>query len=153
MEHALGCVVRLIRLLLGTDAVADAKTAFGPSLGVLGVQIESSMRGFKYWPSPDKAQTPFKYVSEHLMGMACFPPFLKVVKWLWVIECALATGRLVPGAASKLAGKLAWGSSQLFRRIGRAMLRPLFDQKSRRDGRVGQDLRRALLWWQQVWHI
>ena len=33
------------------------------------------------------------------------------------------------------------------RRLGRAMLRPLFDQKSRRDGHMSPELRRALEWW------
>ena len=35
-------------------------------------------------------------------------------------------------------------------RLGRAMLRPIFDQKSRRNGQVGSELRRALEWWMEV---
>ena len=38
----------------------------------------------------------------------------------------------------------------MFRRLGRAMLRPLFDQKTRRDGRMSCELRRALMWWKTV---
>ena len=37
MEHALQCLARLIRVLLGPSAVPDKKLAFGKSLGVLGV--------------------------------------------------------------------------------------------------------------------
>ena len=64
-----------------------------------------------------------------------------------IIKEALETRRLTPGLASKLAGKLAWGGAHLFHRIGRAMLRPIFDQRSRRDGQVGTELQRALEWW------
>ena len=38
----------------------------------------------------------------------------------------------------------------MFHKFGRAMLRPVFDQKTRRDGRVDVHLRRALAWWGQV---
>ena len=38
----------------------------------------------------------------------------------------------------------------MFHRLGRAMLRPIFDQKSRRDGRIDSELKRALVWWQRV---
>jgi hypothetical protein len=33
------------------------------------------------------------------------------------------------------------------------MLRPLFDQKSRKDGHVSPELRRSLVWWLQVWRV
>ena len=36
------------------------------------------------------------------------------------------------------------------RKIGRAMLRPIYDQKTRRDGRLSSELRRALTWWIQI---
>ena len=52
--------------------------------------------------------------------------------------------------AQRVVGKLSWGCSHLFKRVGRAMLRPIFDQKSRRDGLIGAELRRALLWWLQI---
>ena len=38
----------------------------------------------------------------------------------------------------------------LFSKIGRAMLRPIFDQKSRRDGQLCNELRRSLQWWLRV---
>jgi hypothetical protein len=37
MEHALRCLARLIRVLLGPSAVANKKLAFGKRLDVLGV--------------------------------------------------------------------------------------------------------------------
>ena len=36
------------------------------------------------------------------------------------------------------------------RKLGRAMLRPLYDQKTRIDGCMSPELRRALLWWINV---
>lgn len=83
-------------------------------------------------------------------GYKCKPTQRKVVKWVSAIEAALADNRLAPGAASKLAGRLSWGSSHLFRRLGRAMLRPIFDQQTRRDGLMSQELQRALRWWLEV---
>ena len=56
----------------------------------------------------------------------------------------------MPGDASKLAGKLSWAQCQMFKQLGRAMLRPIFDQASKRNGVVDQNLRRALQWWKAV---
>ena len=127
MAHALECLARLIRLLLGRSAVAANKLECGASLCILGVDIMLSFRGFH-----------------------CKPAAAKVGQWICIIEEALGKERLPPGLASKLAGKLSWGVSKLFKRLGRAMLRPLFDQRSRRDGSLSPELRRALGWWLKV---
>ena len=92
MEHALQCLARLIRLLLGPTAVADKKLACGTRLDVLGVDIKMSKKGFK-----------------------CRPKKNKVRRWIQHMKGALAEGRLAPGAASKLAGRLSWGASHMFR--------------------------------------
>jgi hypothetical protein len=47
----------------------------------------------------------------------------------------------------KLAGKLAWGVTKLFKHFGRAMLRPIFDQQSKRCGIIDFELERCLRWW------
>ena len=39
MKHALQCLARLIKVLLGPTAVADEKLAYGKSLDVLGVSM------------------------------------------------------------------------------------------------------------------
>ena len=83
MEHASQVFARLVCALFGGDAVATAKTAAGPSLVVLGVQITISKKGFK-----------------------CRPSEQKLCKWLRVVEDAVDARILHPGAASKLAGKL-----------------------------------------------
>ena len=126
-EHASQCFSRLVRALMGDDAVADSKVERGKKLVILGVLIEITDEGFACKPSPDK-----------------------VVKWLDTIRTALREDRQCPGDAGKLAGKLSWGASALFSRMGRAMLRPLFDQQSRRDGVVSSEWRHAMRWWEGI---
>ena len=123
------CLARLVRVLLGSTAVAegDDKLKCGAELEVLGVHIAMSENGFVLKPAPDK-----------------------IPKWSCVLQHVLHSRVFLPGAASKLAGKLSWGGSVLFRRLGRAMLRPIFDQKTRSDGHVSPDLARALQWWLDV---
>lgn len=121
------CFARLVRVLLGPDAVEESKLGCGESLCILGVDLQMSPRGFTFTPAAEKS-----------------------TRWMADISVALAEGRLLPGAASKLAGRLSWGCSQLFHRLGRAMLRPVFDQKSRRDGHLCPELRRSLYWWRSI---
>lgn len=63
---------------------------------------------------------------------------------------ALEVGKLSAGDASKLAGKLQWASQHMFRRFGRGMLRPIFDQCKSRRGALSETLRDALRWWRRV---
>ena len=83
-------------------------------------------------------------------GFKCKPAKRKVRKWMRCIKKALDERKLLPGGASKLAGRLAWAGSHLFKRLGRAMLRPSYDQKARRDGTLTAELERALEWWLEV---
>ena len=127
LESALDALARLVRVLLGSDAVAASKLECVPGLSVLGVDITMCREGFQLRPSPGK-----------------------VASWIDVLETASETRLLHRGPATKLAGKLSWGCSQLFKRIGRAMLRPIFDQKSKRDGRISAELACALSWWKRI---
>ncbi len=52
----------------------------------------------------------------------------KAAKCLADIDKALYDRELHPGTAQKLAGRLGWASQHLFRRVGRAMLVPLFQR-------------------------
>ena len=106
MKHALKIVAEVIDLLLGSGAAAPAKLLCGLSLVVLGVNISIAERGFTFCPAE-----------------------VKVIKWMRLMQKSLHDGHMCPGTASKLAGKLAWGGSKLFHRIGRAMLRPIFAHK------------------------
>ena len=56
MQHALDCLARLIRLLLGQTAVAEKKLAGGARLDVLGVDIKMSKRGYKCKPTKAKVK-------------------------------------------------------------------------------------------------
>ena len=66
------------------------------------------------------------------------------------INVALNTETLAAGDASKLAGQLSWSCTSLFKRMGRAMLRPIFDQQTRWDGAMNNELRRSLRWWCEI---
>ena len=56
------------------------------------------------------------------LRLLCMTP-VQVVKWLRLIDDALEQQKLLPGMAMKLAGKLYWGTSCAFKRLGRAMIR------------------------------
>ena len=129
MEHAMQCLARLVRLLLGATAIANRKLECGLSLVVLGVQIKLSQQ-----------------------GAAMMPDRAKVVKCLATIELALKTCILTAGCAQKLAGRLSWATQFMFFKLGRAMIRPIFDQKRSRDGSMTRDspLYVALKWWRRV---
>ena len=128
VDHSLGCLVRLLRLLLGCSAVADAKVGCGSKLLILGVDVVVRKK-----------------------GCTCRPAAEKIVKWLKAIEKALAVNCLSPGDASKLAGRLNWSCQFMFRRVGRAMLRPLHMQKSAaKPYALSSELRHTLCWWQQI---
>ena len=127
MQFASMCFARLVIILLGDGSVAKEKVEYGDGLRILGVDITASERGY-----------------------CCRPADTKVRKWKTTIGDALVASRLAPGDAAKLAGRLSWGCSQMFSRFGRAQLRPIFDQCSRRDGVLCPDLVRALRWWLDV---
>eukprot|EP00973_Karenia_brevis_P089916 12400052-Karenia_brevis.AAC.1 len=127
MCHAVQCFVRLVKVLLGKGAIAPRKVDYGTTLCILGVELRFSDKGFTTKPAPHK-----------------------VVKWIRDIESALRKRSLSSGQASKLAGRLMWGASHLFRRLGRAMLRAIFDQCSRLDGWLSPELEACLIWWLQI---
>ena len=102
--------------------------------------------------------------------MRCWPSPEKLSKWLARIHNALETNTLCGGEASKLSGQLQWCSQKVFRRAGRAMVRPIIEyefcvqmpghyrdvghysarQVRARSSAVGDRLRTALQWWQQT---
>ena len=58
--------------------------------------------------------------------------------------------RRCAGEASKLAGALSWGASHQFRRVGRAMVRPLFQHAHGYGKRLSGNVRDSLSWWHEV---
>ena len=73
--------VRLVRALLGGDAIADNKLEHGNPLTVLGISVKLGLEGIEF--RPDKA---------------------KVEKWTADINRFILTGKMTGGEASKLAG-------------------------------------------------
>ena len=128
-EHALWCFGRLVRAVLGADSLAANKMEFGHPLQVLGLHFEADKDGVSVRVTDEKAQ-----------------------KWLHDVENALKTKQLGSGQAAKLAGRLSFAAQHTFRKLGRAMLRPLFQQEHAplKGGRLGSSLRLALSWWKQV---
>ena len=102
-EHALGCFVRLVRACLGDTAAADEKCAVGNPMVVLGVETHILDSGVRFRPEPAKMR-----------------------KWARRIWSYLRDDRLTGGEAAKLAGALQWASQHAFRRLGRAMIRPIY---------------------------
>ena len=102
-----------------------------------------------------------------LSGATFKPVEAKRKKWADRIKCALARGRLTSGEASKLAGALQWAGQKAFRKLGRALLRPIFRHAPHpllcnmqvllvprhiraRHSLIHNELRLALEWWLQV---
>ena len=127
MKHAMNCLARLIRVLLGPKSVAESKLDYGATLVILGVEVAVHEHGFTCRPAPGKVQ-----------------------KWILESSHALKANKLTAGHASKLAGKLSWGCSHMFIRVGRAVLRSLFDQITRRDSKMSDELKASLRWWKAV---
>ena len=74
----------------------------------------------------------------------------KAAKCVETIVKALASCEMCPGIARKLSGRLSWASQFMFRRLGRAMLRPLFQRAHSSECRIEEPLRVALSWWLDV---
>ena len=128
-RHAMLSFARLVRILLGESAVAEAKLECGNPLPVLGLSVSLDPSGMTCVPLPEKRE-----------------------KWRARLGEALSAGHLPHGAASKLAGALMWASSNLFGRLGRAMVSPFFalSQKGARGRRLSNEARSACAWWRHV---
>jgi len=121
------CFARVVRAVLGDGSLAARKLEHGESLVILGVEVHMSVDSYMLRPSRDK-----------------------VAKCVVTIHKALESGCLHKGDAQKLAGRLSWSTQHIFHKLGRAMLRPIFDQKFARDVGIGPALATALKWWLQV---
>ena len=126
-EHAMMCLARLVRAIFGDGAVAKHKLDFGQSLVALGVLITPKEYSFRCELAPAKA-----------------------AKCVDTIVKALTSCEMYPGTARKLSGRLSWASQFMFRRLGRAMLRPLFQRAHSSECMLDEPLRVALGWWLEV---
>ena len=128
-DHAVQCFVRLVDAVLGLKSIADDKQSCSNPLPLLGLTVSVSEGEMAVWPDSAKAD-----------------------KWLSDIDGALESGRLCRHDAAKLAGRLSFTAQNAFFRLGRAMLRPIFQQqyKPLSQGRARPALRMALRWWRQA---
>ena len=126
-EHAMQCFARLLRACFGQGAAPASKMGCSNPLVVLGVSVLLSRDGVTFWPAPEK-----------------------VSKWVAAIDGFLSQLKMDGGQASKLAGQLAWASQCAFRRLGRAMLRPINEQVRSKCHQVDASLKLALEWWREV---
>ena len=100
------CFARLVRAILGPTAVSAKKLDYGRELVILGVRVSPT----------------FDHCVLQLDDA-------KRDAYLQEVERRLAEGTLTAGAAAKLAGRLSFASQWCFKRLGRAMLRPMFAQQ------------------------
>lgn len=127
MKHALECLGRLVCLVMGKTAIAAKKLEAGIALVVLGLHISISDAGFRLLPADKKVQ-----------------------KCIKAIMRALKDKKLHAGCAEKLAGRLCWATQYMFYKLGRAMLRPIFDQKWTSTGEMSPGLVKSLRWWLHI---
>ena len=128
-EHAMNIFARLVRSLLGCTAISQTKLEFGLPLPILGLSV-----------TVDAA------------GMSCIPLAKKIHKWLSIIDETLATRKMTPAAAGKLAGALCWAATHMFHRLGRAMLRAFFTHSKGLRSNFGalSPMSLSLKWWREV---
>ena len=128
-EHAMSVFSRVVCALLGPGAMSPGKSLLGAELDVLGLFVSTECGRIHVVPSDDK-----------------------ICKWLAIINTAIQSLQLPAWLADKLAGGLSFGVRHQFRRMGRAMIRPIYAQarRSRRSPQVGDRLLMALKWWRVV---
>ena len=111
---------RLVRCILGKDAVAKKKLIHGNPMAALGIEVNVSLAGITFMPEAEK-----------------------IYKWRAQIQEALDRKWLPGGEASCLAGRLGFTSQHIFRRIGRAMLIAIYKQIRRRNGEIDDELEKV----------
>jgi len=124
VAHAKRIFSRLVKCLLGPTAIAEHKLMHANPLPVLGIQDGINSAGVAFQPEAENVE-----------------------KWIDSIKLAFKSKQLSGGEASSLAGKLSWASQHIFRKLGRAMLCPIFAQIRRSSSEVGEELAKVLSWW------
>jgi hypothetical protein len=128
-EHALGCFARVVRAMLGQDALSNEKMDQGVPLEILGITVGVTQQEVRLELTEKKR-----------------------VEWTDKLLTARKGGIMMPGEASKFAGRLNFAAQKCFRRLGRAMIRPFYAQQYAplAHGRIGDMLGLAVDWWLHV---
>jgi hypothetical protein len=129
VKHSLECFARVVRALMGKDALQSRKMDFGSHLVVLGVSTDIRADAIFLFPSKDK-----------------------VAKWCAQLEQVRRKKQLFLSEAAKIAGRLSFASQYCFAKLGRSMLRPFFAQQNAPlpFGRCSKVLLFAINWWIHV---
>jgi hypothetical protein len=125
IDQVLASVAAVFRAIMGEDSLSVRKLLSGNPLTVLGFDVMLG-HGFARFSLNEE----------------------KRVRWLQQIQCFRSCKRMVRREAEEMAGRLSFASEYLFKRLGRAMLRPIFAQKKSRDGSIHAALDAALQWWE-----
>jgi hypothetical protein len=135
-RESLGPVIKesiaaVITAVLGVGAIAGHKSDLGSEVIVLGITVILSRQAITFRLPQDKKE-----------------------RWLRSIHYALSTARLTTGAAATLGGRLGFMAQSCFRRIGRAMIRPVYERQhaSRHACAIAAEgpLETALKWWAET---
>jgi hypothetical protein len=144
VRSGLRAFVRLVRALLGPTAIADAKTEYGQCLVILGIQVVRSPLSSVL---TSVSVTTVWQVQVNAKGAWFNVCPVKAAKWSAQLQEAIESRHLDSGSAQKLAGRLNFATQHLFHRLGRAMIKPVYAQKTNGTGKVGPRLLEALEWW------
>ena len=106
-QHALECFARIVRAMLGSDALAPEKMACANPLEILGIRVEVALDGVRL----EVAERERK-------------------EWSGQLQVAKVSGVMASGQASKFAGRLGFAAQKCLNKLGRAMLRSFFARRS-----------------------
>jgi hypothetical protein len=131
MERTLHYVAMVFTAILGQGSLSPKKLQVGNPLTILGFDVTLAHNHVLFQLNETKR-----------------------CAWLEQIRGFRLCGKMSQDDAAQMSGRLSFASEFLFRRLGRAMLRPLFAQKGTRDGLVHGNLQEALGWWETAleWH-
>jgi hypothetical protein len=128
-EHAMQCFERVVVALMGAGTFAQEKMVCSNPIDLLGLTVSIAHGKVTVCPNEEKQ-----------------------LKWLRDVSVALDTSTLCATKAEKLAGRLSFAAQNAFHRLGRAMLRPIYQQQHKplRKGALRPLLEMSLAWWQRV---
>ena len=128
-EHTTVCIKTIIDTIMGTGTAAEDKLLWGNPLTILGIDVKYHRGCIRACVEKEKAN-----------------------KWWAELSEAVKTKKMSKREAERSAGRLAFATQWTFRRMGRAMIRPFYQQAKRPlPGSVASNrLISASKWWMRV---
>ena len=120
---------KLVDALMGDGTAAEEKLKHGNPLTILGIEVRIDSSGMTMVPDNTKAD-----------------------KWAKQIRVNLDLGRMSAREAEVTAGRLGFAAQNSFRRLGRAMLQPIYRQANAPlpGNKLSKQLIEGLGWWKTV---